>query len=158
MNKKPALVSILTLLTLAAAAGASSSATFDEILKPYEAVRLALLEDTVDGVGERAAAIRKEAEAAADADSTADDVRPLLEKIAGFAGDLAEASDLETARGAFYEISKMLVQYRSKVSGDDLPVVMYCPMAKKSWLQLAGEVGNPYHGQSMPRCGNVVSD
>jgi hypothetical protein len=50
------------------------------------------------------------------------------------------------------------VQYRAKVSGDDLPVVMYCPMVKRSWLQPAGEVGNPYHGQKMANCGYVVGE
>jgi hypothetical protein len=31
-------------------------------------------------------------------------------------------------------------------------------MHKKSWLQPAGdEIGNPYAGQSMPKCGEVVS-
>ena len=50
-----------------------------------------------------------------------------------------------------------MVQYRAQVEGDELPVVMYCSMAKKSWLQLAGgEIGNPYYGQSMARCGEAV--
>ncbi len=48
------------------------------------------------------------------------------------------------------------MQYRSKLSGDDLPLVLYCPMVKKSWLQLAEKVGNPYEGKSMESCGNVV--
>lgn len=150
---KKLLLHSLLFLGLAGAAGASSSAIFDEILEPYEEVRRLLLADSTDGIHEYAAMIRKTAETA----SEKEEVRPLLPKIAVFAGDLATALDLATAREAFYELSKMLVQYRAQVSGDDLPVVMYCPMAKRSWLQPAGEaVGNPYHGRKMADCGNVV--
>ena len=35
-------------------------------------------------------------------------------------------------------------------------VVAWCSMSKKSWLQPAGEIGNPYYGKEMPRCGEVV--
>jgi hypothetical protein len=36
-------------------------------------------------------------------------------------------------------------------------VVVYCAMAEKVWIQPKGEIGNPYYGQSMARCGEVVS-
>lgn len=139
-------------------ASASSSETFDEILQPYEAIRLTLLEDSIEGIGEPATGIREIAEAAAKDAKTDDEIRPLLTRIVDSAGDLAEAEGIEAVRTAFYEMSKILVQYRSKVQGDNLPRVIYCPMAKKSWLQLEDEVGNPYHGQSMLRCGNDVSN
>ena len=140
----------------AGAAGASSSAAFDTIMKPYGEIRQALLADSVEGVGERAKAIHEEAEASAETE--AQEVRPLLAEVAAHAGDLAAAGDLEKAREAFHELSKILVQYRSKISGDDRPFVMYCPMLKKSWLQAEEELGNPYHGQSMASCGQVVEE
>ena len=151
-------IACLTFLAvvLASAAGASSSAAFDTIMKPYEEIRLALVSDSVEGIGERAAAIREAAEARSEAE--AEEVRPLLAEAAAFAGDLAAAGELEKARETFYELSKVLVQYRSKVSGDDRPIVVYCPMVKKSWLQLEADVGNPYHGQSMASCGEVVEE
>jgi hypothetical protein len=31
-------------------------------------------------------------------------------------------------------------------------------MAQKVWLQPKGEIGNPYYGQSMARCGEFVSE
>ncbi len=138
----------LALLTLAGIAGADSAATFGELMKPYEDIRQALLHDTIDGVAEHAAAISKKADEMAD-----DEVMP---KISGFARQLSEASDLESAREAFYELSKVMVQYRSKLGGEDLPVVAYCSMLKKSWLQPEGEIGNPYYGQSMAGCGEIV--
>ena len=49
-----------------------------------------------------------------------------------------------------------MVRYRAEVEGER-PAVGYCPMAAKSWLQLDGEeIGNPYYGQSMASCGEVV--
>jgi Cu(I)/Ag(I) efflux system membrane fusion protein/cobalt-zinc-cadmium efflux system membrane fusion protein len=35
---------------------------------------------------------------------------------------------------------------------------VYCPMAKAQWLQLAGEVENPYMGPEMKGCGEVKSE
>ena len=74
---------------------------------------------------------------------------------------LTGASDLGTARDAFYALSKPLVRWRAAVvaSGraeDELPVVVYCSMAKRSWLQPAGTIGNPYHGQALAECGEIV--
>ena len=37
----------------------------------------------------------------------------------------------------------------------DRPVVVYCPMEKKAWLQPDEAIGNPYV-PSMLRCGEVV--
>ena len=138
----------LVLLTLTGIAGADTATTFSELMKPYEGIRQALVHDTIDGVAEKAAAIRKKA------DETADD--EAMPKISDFARQLGEASDLEGAREAFYELSKVMVRYRSKVGGEGLPVVAYCSMLKKSWLQPEGEIGNPYYGQSMAGCGEIV--
>jgi len=68
----------------------------------------------------------------------------------------AGAHDLAATRTAFGELSKPMVRYREMVSGDR-PMVVYCPMAKKPWLQPKGEIGNPYFGQSMATCGTIVS-
>ncbi len=144
----------LALLTIAGLAGADSAANFSELMKPYEEIRQTLLHDAVDGVAENAGVIRKQADAA----TAEEEIKELLAEISASAGRLAEAPDLEAAREAFYELSKTMVRYRSMVGGDEKPVVAYCPMANKSWLQPEGEIGNPYYGQSMATCGNVVND
>jgi hypothetical protein len=59
-------------------------------------------------------------------------------------------------RAAFGSLSKALVRYRQLVP-DPAPVVVFCSMAQEVWLQPEGEIGNPYYGQSMARCGDVVS-
>ena len=129
--KKQITLWALALLTLAGIAGADKAADFGELMKPYEEIRQALLHDTVEGVASKAEVIRKKAD-----EATGDgEIEPLLTEIAAAAGRLAEASDLEGAREAFYELSKTMVQYRSNVGGEELPAVVYCPMVKRSWLQ-----------------------
>lgn len=143
------------LLLAAVPAGASSSEVFDSIMEPYEKARLILVDDSIAGVAALAEAVREAADVSSE---THTEVRALLPKIMSFADDLAAAEDLDTAREAFYELSKVLVRYRSKLTGTDLPLVMYCPMAEKSWLQVEEKVGNPYQGESMETCGKVVGE
>jgi hypothetical protein len=142
-------------LAVSTAAGASTSPVFDELMAPYEKIRFALSDDSLEGVADEAASIRDVA--AADVSGEAEEIRELLPEIAGLAADLAESSELAAARDAFYELSKLLVRYRANVDGER-PEVVYCAMAKKSWLQPPGDIGNPYYGPSMQVCGEVVEE
>jgi len=138
---------------------------FGGVFEHYEAVRQALLHDHMDGVADHARHIRKAAEhlgekftanqAGVDS-SKAAECRALLPDVEAAAKELEKADRLEAARGAFYALSKPLARWREMARGER-PVVVYCAMAKKSWLQPEGEIGNPYYGQSMARCGEVVS-
>jgi len=143
--------------------GASASA-FATILVHYEGIRQTLLVDETEGLSAHAQAIHHAVQAlgtdfsAEKAGVKADlleQARDLLPAISEAAAEFGEASDLETARQALYPLSKALVRYRKLATGD-LPAVAYCPMAKKSWLQPSGEIGNPYYGQAMPTCGEIV--
>lgn len=144
---------------------AGDGSTFTALNDNYEAIRVALLNDNMKGVGNNASAIEESATklqqnfSAGHAGVSVDGAaacEALLPEVSKAAGRLANASDIEAAREAFGELSKPMVRYREMVSGER-PVVVYCPMAKKAWLQPEGEIGNPYYGQSMARCGNVVS-
>jgi hypothetical protein len=156
-------VAVAALFAVPAVAGGSSA--FDTIEGHYEAIRLALLKDGTDGVAAHAKAIIAEVaaleeefdtNAAGVAGERAGECQSLLPSIGKAAGNLAGASDLAAARAAFGELSKPMVRYRETVSGQR-PIVVYCPMAKKSWLQPQGTIGNPYLGQKMPTCGEIVS-
>jgi len=120
---------------------------FDAVLGHYEAVRQALLADSMAGIPPHAAAIAKLGK-----DAPAD----LVPLITTAASKLGAAKDLKTAREAFAELSKPLVRWREAVGGKGT-IVAFCSMTKKSWLQPKGEIGNPYYGKSMSRCGEVVS-
>lgn len=85
-----------------------------------------------------------------------EETRAPLRAIAELSGRLAQAQGLEATRGVYYGVSKPLVRY-GEIAEGDVPVVVYCSMAKRSWLQPEGPIGNPYYGTSMLRCGKVVA-
>lgn len=147
---------VLALVLLAAAAvpalaappapaAAPAASGFNAVLPHYEAVRKALLADSLKGVATHAEEIRKRAPQDA-----------LGKEIAKAAGQLAAAKDLTAARDAFSALSEPMVRWHKAAGGEDA-VVAYCPMAKRSWLQPKGEIGNPYYGPSMATCGTFVS-
>lgn len=154
---------MLAVAILGSGAGAEASA-FDEVMEHYEPVRQALLEDSMNDVNENGAAMAAALRAleadysAARAGATGDAasvVREKLGEMIAAADDLAKADGLQTARDAFYKLSKPLVRWREGVAAESRPAVAYCPMHRRSWLQSDGEIGNPYGG--MPRCGEIVA-
>ena len=157
------LAAVLAAVAIPAAAGEGT--TFDAINEHYEAIRVSLLHDNTKGVAEHARAIETKvnelqqgfsAHHAGVPQDGAAACQALLPEIAKAAGAVAQASSITQTRDAFGELSKPMVRYREMVSGER-PVVVYCSMARKAWLQPEGEIGNPYYGQSMARCGDVVS-
>lgn len=73
------------------------------------------------------------------------------------AGRLAASADSAGARKAFGDLSAAMVRYRA-MNGDRDSMVVHCDMVKKDWVQPKGEIGNPYTGKAMARCGRVVPD
>jgi hypothetical protein len=147
-------------------AGAVGSVPFAELSGHYEAIRLTLLEDSKSGVAEHArqlseaAANLREDLAADRAGDQADDRDAFVEALAEIeasAARLAESADLEAAREELFVLTRPMAKYR-KLTGDQTTIVAYCSMAQKAWIQPQGELGNPYMGQRMPRCGEVVGE
>lgn len=139
--------------------------TFQQIVSQYEKIRLALLHDGLDGVSESAQQIRSLAadlegrfdlQSAGVGPEGAAELRKLLPSIREASGQVGRAETITDARESFAVLSKALVQYR-KLVADPAPAVAFCSMAQKVWLQPSGEIGNPYYGQSMARCGEFVS-
>lgn len=152
------------LVTPTTSAGAPSA--FDRIQGHYEAIRQALLQDTTEGVANSAGDIERESTALeSDLDlrtagvrgDAADQLRELVPAIRIAAEGLRAAVDIDGARESFGELSEAMVRYRQLVP-DPQRVVVFCSMAQKVWLQPKGEIGNPYYGQSMARCGEVVAE
>ena len=148
------------------AAETEESNTYLDVSKHYEAMRLALVEDSLAGVREHAAGIEEsvelrlgdlQADLAGVAPDQLEECRALLPEIAAAAGKVASGADLDAVRAAFFELSKPLGRYR-KLAGDLESRVMFCPMAKKAWIQPGDEVGNPYLGAEMPTCGQIIAD
>ena len=75
--------------------------------------------------------------------------------IAAKADVLANATDLAASRKAFAALSDSVIAFRAKTNADAAPMVVYCAMEKKSWLQPKREISNPYVAPSMRKCGEV---
>jgi Cu(I)/Ag(I) efflux system membrane protein CusA/SilA len=109
----------------------------------YEAVRQALLRDDLAQVHARAGAM-------------ANDAR---DDIAAKANAVAAAATLDDARLAFSGLSDAMIAYRASAKERPKPVVVYCSMLKRSWLQPQGEIGNPYYADAAMRgCGEIKSN
>ena len=140
--------------------------TFREISAHYEAIRLSLLSDATTDVAKHAKDIRSRVDelmtefGAEDAGVPAEksaECEALLPEVSSAAGSLVEAENLDQAREAFFELSKPMGRYR-KLAGVEGSMVAYCSMLKKAWIQPHGEIGNPYAGQTMPTCGEMIAD
>lgn len=168
MKNRIAGTSLMVLLFGPMLLGASAEETsaYREILGQYEAIRITLLNDAMTDVEKHATAIAKRVEELAeefDAKDAgvpvekAEECKALLPEVSSAASRLAEAASLEEAREALFALSKPLGRYR-KLADVEGSMVVFCAMAKKAWIQPHGEIGNPYMGQSMPSCGEVIAD
>ena len=156
---------LVLLLSLSPAEGTAVTG-YQEMVGHYEAIRLALLDDSLEGVQERAGALRLQAvdlrqsltaELGAVLSHDVKAVSEALEMIETSSTRLTELTDIGAARDEFFVLTKPMVRYR-KLTGDSDTLVAYCSMAQKAWIQPVGELGNPYMGEKMPKCGEVVGE
>ncbi len=68
---------------------------------------------------------------------------------------LSQAKTLDEARASFKKLSMPMVMWVTMSKPKDIDV-LYCSMAKGSWVQKHGKVRNPYYGAEMLDCGEVV--
>lgn len=89
--------------------------------------------------------------AKAAASALADHADMAEQKVIGDqASSIAKAANLSTAREQFKALSNTIEPLAVGVDGY---TVMTCAMARADWVQLAGDVKNPYLGKSMIGCG-----
>lgn len=108
----------------------------------YESARQALMTQSVPKIQSAAAALAKDARAAKQV------------AVAAKADALSKATSFPAAKSAFGALSDEMIRYRTTVKAKE-PIVVYCSMEKKSWLQPKGTVVNPYVDPSMRSCGEV---
>jgi hypothetical protein len=75
------------------------------------------------------------------------------------AADLGKQTTITDARRAFGEMNDALIRY---VKDARTPLgagvrIAYCPMLRKSWLQMDGPLANPYYGAKMLGCGEFTN-
>lgn len=156
------LSTVCLFLLCSAGLAQADTAAFDAQMKPvaewYLAIQAQLAGDAMTDVTKNAQAIKL---AAAKLDpktvtgAHAGHFAKLPAKIGAAAAALEGAKDLKAAREAFKALSRPVVMWASMSKPEGLSV-MYCSMAKGSWLQSDTAVRNPYYGKSMLACGEII--
>jgi Cu(I)/Ag(I) efflux system membrane fusion protein len=138
----------------------------DEIYAAYFEIQFALSHDNFDSAKNKALDLLKMLEAA-DMKLLKGDAHMLwmesLEKIKKYGTRLKNASNIETARLAFSNLSESLIAVGKKFGSDQQSLLVYhCPMAFDNkgadWLQNKEGTENPYFGSMMFNCGNQVAN
>lgn len=68
---------------------------------------------------------------------------------------LSQGKTIEDMRTAFKELSRPIANWVEMINPEDAKVY-FCSMAKASWVQKSETVMNPYYGQKMLACGELV--
>ncbi len=158
---RPTLLIALSLLTITPAFAGTEA--FDRqmasIQAEYARIHRALAGDNLDGVADaarRIVTLSGQLDPSTVTGEHADHYQALPSKIQTAAARLADATDLQAARAAFKDLSKPMAMWVTMSRPDGLNVV-YCSMAKGSWIQQGTTILNPYEGSSMLHCGEIVS-
>lgn len=139
-----------------AAPSASVIKAFQAATTAYNAVRKALAADDLNAARKAAPDLAAKATAAAAAYPKA---RTALADVANHALKVTNAADIKAARFAFGDASKAYITAVAMDKALQTGLVTYrCPMAKtyQKWLQPGDEMGNPYWGAEMLKCGGKV--
>ena len=130
----------------------------EPVLDRYLRIGSALSADSLDGVREKARTIAKLA-AGLDPGTVSGEhaghYKTISANLEKPARSLAAAQSLDSARGSFKELSKPMAMWVTMAKPANIDV-LYCSMAKGSWVQKHGKVSNPYYGPKMLECGDVV--
>ncbi len=156
-------VSIIALVAGAATSARADTSTFDAGMKPiatqYAKIHKALAGDSTRGVqaaARKIAALAGKLKARSVSGAHAKHYAGLPAKIKAAAVKLSRAKAIDKQRAAFKELSRPLAMWvtMSRPAGIN---VVFCSMAKGSWLQTDKQIQNPYYGAKMLRCGEVVA-
>ncbi|MFQ6110370.1 MAG: DUF3347 domain-containing protein, partial [Candidatus Aminicenantales bacterium] len=116
-----------------------------EILKHYFAIRDLLAHDQTDRVAQQAKQMS----------DRLDRLIKALQKLRA-ASDSLKAEDLKQARKGFSPLSEAVLNYVREFGFSGKAYSFYCSMVKKSWLQEHDQIGNPYYGSKMYKCGEMT--
>jgi len=116
-----------------------------EILNHYFAIRDLLAHDKTDGVATQAEKMSRRLQELIDA----------LQAIR-IASDTLKTADLKQARESFGPLSEAVLNYIKRFGFSGRAFSFFCPMVKQSWLQENDQIGNPYYGSKMYKCGKLT--
>ena len=166
---------VALLCTMVAVVGLSSTVTradsgahatgtrrFDQqmepILESYLQIGNALSANSLDGVREKAEIIAKQAgtlDSGGVSGEHAARYKSVPTNLKKAAQALSKTQALDDARESFKKLSQPMAMWATMSKPKNIDVV-YCSMAKASWVQKHGKVRNPYMGAEMLSCGETV--
>jgi hypothetical protein len=154
---KRKLMGLGILVIAASLVSVSVSAAAPDLAEHYLAIQTALAGDSLEKVGEHAAAIEQLVNTGGNdwVDTDSSGIESRTTDISAAAKNLVAAKDLQEARLAFGVLSEILVESYDLIPEGGVKVA-YCSMAKKHWFQTGDEISNPYYGSKMLRCGQFV--
>lgn len=137
----------------------------EPVVRAYLDVQVALARDRFDAAKQAALATKRQAALVVIAapPPAAKRWKELQQHLGRQAQALHEAKNLKGARGAFEELSKLVIEVVRRYGNPlDRDVrLAFCPMAMENrgaeWLQEAASVHNPYFGSEMASCGEIRS-
>ena len=130
----------------------------EPILNHYLRIGNALSADSLDGVRGEAEGISKLAgglDSGSVSGEHAAHYKNIPANLKKSAQSLSKAQSLDRARESFKELSKPMAMWVTMSKPKNIDV-LYCSMAKGSWVQKRGKMSNPYYGPKMLECGEVV--
>jgi membrane fusion protein, copper/silver efflux system len=131
-------------------------AQFEALTQQYVQMQALLAGDQFEGVADLFGAIHA---TAARVDQNA--AQPLADRLQLILKASAEKpEDLKQARAAFKTLSLALIGILKgapkKNAAQATLYQFHCPMSNGDWLQNHAEISNPYFGNEMPKCGELV--
>jgi hypothetical protein len=160
--KKIAYTSILFLGIIGTSLLHAGTQQFDESMQPvveeYLKIQEALADDKTVGVksaAEKVAALSDNLDPDTVTGEHSMHYKDVPVKIKTAALKLAQEKEIGAMRAAFKELSKPMAMWATMSKPEGIYLV-YCPMAKGSWLQTDKVIRNPYHGHEMLHCGEFV--
>lgn len=136
--------------------GAEFQTHVDELIRTYLKVHALLAQDKYDEVPALAALFQSSAEKLVECpdQKVSESATKAVEVVA------RKFRNLDEARRVFKDISLVAIGMAEAAPPDAsvAPVLyhVHCPMTKGDWLQTTTEIRNPYYGQQMLACGEVV--
>ncbi|MBW1860262.1 MAG: DUF3347 domain-containing protein [Deltaproteobacteria bacterium] len=160
--KKIGYTSILFLTIMGTSLLYAGTEAFDQSMQPvveeYLKIQEALADDKTEGVksaAEQVAALSDNLDPDTVTGEHAMHYKDVPTKIKTAALKLAQEKEIGAMRGAFKELSRPMAMWATMSKPEGIYLV-YCPMAKGSWLQTDKVIRNPYHGHEMLHCGEIV--
>jgi Cu(I)/Ag(I) efflux system membrane fusion protein len=132
--------------------------TVQPVLEAYLKIHEALADDKTDGVNsaaEKIAVLSDNLDPDTVTGEHAAHYEDLPAKIKTAAMKLARGKEIGAMREAFKALSRPMAMWATMSKPEGIYIV-YCPMARASWLQTNDDIRNPYHGREMLRCGEIV--